>query len=107
METHYPNNTLPSSNSEGSPGFAKEATTSAHGVVDRVLDGTAEVVHRTVDKVADTAALPGAWLAKQGETWQAAREKAVSTSRRYVGEHPWRSVGVAFGLGLLLGRWVR
>lgn len=78
----------------------------AHTLVEdarALLEATREVAD---EKVAEARKHLAAALERGQETYAAIREKAITSARaadECVREHPYQSIGVAFGIGALVG----
>lgn len=102
-------------------GTAKDATSAAHGAVDRatasadeaarslqpVVEHASQFAHRAVDKVADVVSAPSAWLEKGSEKLRATQRDLAAQTHEYVVAHPWRCVVMAFATGVVVGRLAR
>lgn len=82
---------------------AQEAVSSVRPFIAR----TADSAHHTVDKVTDVVGPAADWFARQGEALAATSRTAEADARAYVVSHPWQAVGLAAGLGYLLGLLAR
>jgi len=80
-----------------------KAAAGAHGAVDRAT----QVAHQVLDKAAGVAAPTADWLSAKADAVLAAPEKLAEGGRTIVTNHPWKTLGVAFVVGLLIGRVMR
>lgn len=102
-------------------GALHKAATGAHYAVERManaadevarktipaIDRAAEYAHRTVDK-AVTGATPAAeWIEEQTDSFTAAQQKLVRSTRSYVTANPLVSLGMAIAAGFLVSRILR
>lgn len=84
-------------------GAADEAARKAIPAIDRA----AEYAHRTVDK-AVTGVTPAAeWIEGQADSFTAAQQKLVNSTRSYVTTNPLVSLGMAIAAGFLISHIVR
>jgi ElaB/YqjD/DUF883 family membrane-anchored ribosome-binding protein len=88
--------------------------TSAHQAVDRlanaappVIDRVASGAHHTVDNVARRLKPAGAWLEGSAQKLQRRKISAIAAGTNYVQEHPFKVIGGAIALGILLGQLTR
>jgi ElaB/YqjD/DUF883 family membrane-anchored ribosome-binding protein len=75
----------------------------AHGVAQQAID-------RADDLAARAKAAGSAAVSKITDTYQAAQTKAVRGARatdRAIRNKPYHSIGIAFGVGLLLGFFIK
>ncbi len=80
-----------------------EAARAAKDTIDRL----SKAAHKAVDKAGE-AALPAAeWVTERGGSLKVTGRKLMDDSCTYIGEHPMKSVGVAFGLGFILAKLMR
>jgi ElaB/YqjD/DUF883 family membrane-anchored ribosome-binding protein len=102
-----------------------KATAGTHGAVDRAANATAsaadeavrkakpaldratQIAHQVVDKAAGVAAPTADWLSAKADAVLAAPEKFAEGGRKIVNNHPWKTLGVALAVGLLVGRVLR
>ena len=102
-----------------------KAAVGAHGAVDRAanaaanaadeaarkakpaLDRAVRVAHQVVDKAAGVAAPTADWLSAKADAVLAASEKLAEGGRKFVTNHPWKTLGAAVAVGLLVGRVLR
>jgi ElaB/YqjD/DUF883 family membrane-anchored ribosome-binding protein len=105
-----------------SNGSMSKVTSGAHDVVDRaqsaasdaadeavrrakpVLDRAARAAHHAVDRAAGAATPAADWLSAQAEAVRTAPDRIAENGREAISNHPWKAVGIALALGLLLGR---
>jgi len=99
-------------------GRVSEAASSAHGAVDKAataantaakaitpaIDHAAALGHQTINKVENTVAPAERWVHEKTDALLAAPRNAMSDAREYIIAHPWKSVGAAVVVGILLGR---
>ena len=99
-----------------------KAAAGAHGVVDRAanaaanaadaasrmakpaIDRASVAAHQVVDKAAGVVAPTADWLGAKADVMLAAPEKIAASGRQMVTNHPWKTMGVALVIGLLVGR---
>jgi len=72
-----------------------------------VLERAAQTAHRAVDGAAGIAAPAAQWLDANAEAVRKAPERFVEGGREVVRSHPWKAIGGALALGLLIGRLLR
>lgn len=102
-----------------------KAATSAHGALDRAADAASETaenvarkvrpaidrvtekVHVAVDRAAGVAAPAADWLNAKADSMRKSPDKLLEGGRKLVTEHPWKALGAAVVLGLLLSRVLR
>jgi ElaB/YqjD/DUF883 family membrane-anchored ribosome-binding protein len=84
---------------------------SAHQTVDRLanaapplIDRAATGAHQTVDKVARQLKPAGAWIENRTQKLQQKRLAAVAASVNYIQDNPFKVIGGALALGILLGQ---
>jgi ElaB/YqjD/DUF883 family membrane-anchored ribosome-binding protein len=82
---------------------ADEAARKAKPAIDRAT----QIAHQVVDKAAGVAAPTAEWLSAKADAVLAAPEKLAEGGRTIVTNHPWKILGVAFVVGLLIGRVMR
>ena len=82
---------------------ADEAVRKAKPAIDRAT----QVAHQVVDKAASVATPTANWLSVKAEAVLAAPEKWAEGGRTIVTNHPWKTLGVAVVVGLLIGRILR
>src|SRR5262249_42193177 len=86
---------------------------STHDAASLVEDAQALLVataHLTEEKVAEARKRLAAAIDKGREAWEAVQEKAVAGAKatdEAIREHPYRALGLAFGLGAIVGFLVR
>ena len=71
------------------------------------LDRATQVAHFVVDKAAGVAAPAADWLGVKADAVLAAPGKLAAGGRQMVTNHPWKTLGVAVAVGLLVGRAFR
>jgi ElaB/YqjD/DUF883 family membrane-anchored ribosome-binding protein len=109
---------LKSSGNGKQPGTAASlvgrTATSAHQAVDRlagaappVIERVASGAHITVDRVARRLKPAGAWLEGGAQKLQQRKANAIAAGRNYAQEHPFKLIGGALVLGLLIGQLAR
>ena len=103
----------------GSP--LNRAAAGMNGAVDRVavaaadaadqvkpaIDRVATIAHQAVSKAASAAGPAADWISHQGESIEAARQKAVLAAADTVRANPWKTVGIAVLAGFVLSRYLR
>ena len=70
----------------------------------------AATAHVAEEKVVEARRRLTAAIEKGKEAWEAVQEKAVSGAKatdRAIREHPYQSIGIAFGVGVLIGFLIR
>jgi len=76
------------------------ASSSGQPVVDRMTAGA----HEAVDKVSSVASHAVETLGVKGDQINAAEQRLVASTRKYVQENPVTSVGIAVATGYILSR---
>lgn len=111
---------LPSS-SGAVDGAMNKVSSGAHAAVDSLavsadqamrkaqpaINQVAAMAHQAVDKVAGVAAPTADWLAEQGESLKAGKNKLMDSTCSYVSENPFKAVGFAMLAGFLISRMMR
>jgi ElaB/YqjD/DUF883 family membrane-anchored ribosome-binding protein len=99
---------------ERSSTTAERRSSQAHHAIDAAaarvapaIDRVARAAHETVDKVAQAAVPAADWLNESADQLRLQREQWMENSRGYIRERPLLTVGVALGVGYLLGRLLR
>jgi ElaB/YqjD/DUF883 family membrane-anchored ribosome-binding protein len=82
---------------------ADEAVRKAMPAIERAT----QVAHHAVDKAAGVAAPTADWLSVKAEAVLAAPKKWAESGRTIVTSHPWKTLGLAAVVGLLIGRILR
>lgn len=109
-----------SSTASAADGVVNKAAMGAHSVVDKALgaadeaarkakpamDRVAGMAHQAVDKAAGAVAPAAEWLDEHGQDLKATQERLINAGCDYVKANPWKSVGAAVVVGVLLGRIV-
>ncbi len=103
-------------------GSMNKVTTGAHDAVDRAanavsdaadeavrkakpaLDRATRAAHHAVDRAAGAAAPTADWLSAKADAVRTAPDRIAENGREAISNHPWKAVGIALALGLLLGR---
>lgn len=102
-------------------GVLGKASSGAHAAVDSIagsadeamrkaqpaIHQAAAMAHQAVDKVAGVAAPTAEWLADQGESLNATKNKLMDGACTYVSAHPFKSVAAAVVAGFLISRMMR
>lgn len=122
MKTIVPPNVPPAADQTGTGATVlNKAAENAREIVDKVaaaaqdaarvatpaIERAAEVAHKVVDSAVTKAAPAAKWLDQHADELNAAQEKLLNDTRKYIAENPLKSVGIAFAVGLLLARIVR
>lgn len=81
-------------------GAGNASVQAAHSGIDRA----ASSAHQTVDRVAGAALSTKDRLLATGEQWYAQSQRGVEYTREHVRSHPLLAIGVAVGIGLIVGR---
>ncbi len=91
-----------------------QAATQAHSAVNKAaeqakpaIDRAAQYAHQAVDKAADVAGPTVDWVGDKAESLRVTQKKVLDDTCNYVSANPWKAVGIAAVLGLLLGRIAR
>ncbi|MGD2118001.1 MAG: hypothetical protein PVG66_06565 [Chromatiales bacterium] len=90
-------------NSKESTQYSERATAAAHDVVDRVGEKAAHVEER-IHEAADAAQRKAGDARHRAEDFS---EEAMATTRGYVNQHPFASLAMAFGAGIVLSALFR
>ena len=91
----------------------KKNNAQTHAVGDLVEDAQAlltATAHMTEEKVAEARKRLTAAIDRGREAWETVQERAVAGAKatdEAIREHPYRALGVAFGLGALIGFLIR
>lgn len=115
------NTQFPTGNGAAGDTVVSRTAASAHGAVDKVagaaddaarkvmpaIDRIADAAHQSVDRVAGAAAPTAAWLSEQANRLDARQRTLAADTSRYVSAHPWKSLGFALAMGLVIGRLMR
>ncbi len=72
-----------------------------------VIDRTAAQVHHAVDSSAKVAEQAADWLATKAKTLELRQKNLTDDACKFVSAHPVKSMLLAIGTGLLLGRFFR
>ena len=102
-------------------GALHKAATGAHYAVERVasaadeaarkaipaIDRAAEYAHRTVDKTVTGVTPAAEWIEEQTDSFSAAQQKLINSTRSYVTANPLVSLGMALAAGVLISHIVR
>ena len=74
---------------------------------ERLLEHSASLAGEQADElraqIKDSLFKARETLAETRETWQARSQDAVANTEEYVQTNPWQSVGIAAGVGFLIG----
>jgi len=93
----------------------------ADTAIDRAADTATDVVekaramteriaasaHAAVDKAASAAGPAVEWSVKQGSNIRRQQQRATETTVTYITENPLKSIGICFGVGVVVGLLVR
>lgn len=71
------------------------------------LDRATQAAHNIVDRAAGVAAPTADWLSEKADAVKAAPDRLADGGREIVMNHPWKALGTALAIGLLLGRVLR
>jgi ElaB/YqjD/DUF883 family membrane-anchored ribosome-binding protein len=71
------------------------------------IDRVATLAHQAVSKAASVAGPAADWINQQGESLDAARQKAIQSAGETVRANPWKTVGIAVLAGFVLSRYLR
>lgn len=106
-------------------GTVTKAAASVHDVVDRaanaagnaadeaarrtkpVLDRAATAAHQAVDKAAAAATPTAEWISAKADAVRAAPDRLAEGGRELMNNHPWKALGAAVVLGLIVARLMR
>ena len=88
-------------------GAAADAAEAAARRAAPVIDRATEVAHRAVDRAAGIATPAADWVSMKTDVLREAPQRLARESREMVVNHPWKAVGAAVLLGLLVGRILR
>jgi ElaB/YqjD/DUF883 family membrane-anchored ribosome-binding protein len=86
---------------------AHQAVDKAAGTAKPTIDRAAQLAHQAVDRAANAAVPAADWLGDKSEQLRNTQKKMLDDTCNYVSANPLRSVGIAAGIGFLLGRLVR
>ncbi len=87
-----------------------EFTESAGNLVEDAQELLVATAHVAEEKVVEARKRLAAAIEKGKDAWQAVQETAVSSAKatdQAIREHPYHSMGIAFGVGMLLGFLIR
>jgi ElaB/YqjD/DUF883 family membrane-anchored ribosome-binding protein len=94
-----------------SASLVARTASSAHQTVDRLasaapplIDRAAAGAHQTVENVARRLKPAGAWIEDSTQKLQQRKLDAVAAGRSYIQDNPFKVVGGALALGLLIGQ---
>jgi ElaB/YqjD/DUF883 family membrane-anchored ribosome-binding protein len=85
---------------------SSEFTESAENLVEDAQDLLAATAHVAEEKVVAARKRLAAAIEKGKDAWHAVQNTAVTGAKatdRAIREHPYQSIGIAFGVGILLG----
>jgi ElaB/YqjD/DUF883 family membrane-anchored ribosome-binding protein len=88
-------------------GAATGAAETAARKAGPAIDRAAEVAHRAVDKAAGIATPAADWVSTKTDVLREAPQRLAREGREIVVNNPWKAVGAAVLLGLLVGRILR
>lgn len=94
----------------GMNGAVDRLALAADGAADQIkpaIDRVATLAHQAVSKAASVAGPAADWISHQGESLDAARQKAIQTAGDTVRANPWKTVGIAVLAGFVLSRYLR
>jgi len=82
---------------------ATDVVEKARAMTDRI----AASAHAAVDKAASAAGPAVEWSVKQGSNLRRQQQRATETTVTYISENPLKSIGICFGVGVVVGLLVR
>ena len=90
--------------------MASELAEPAEKLVEDAQELLAATAHVAEEKVIEARKRLTAAIEKGKDAWRAVQASAVSSAKetdRVIHDHPYHSIGIAFGVGILLGFLVR
>ena len=91
----------------GAHSAVDRAADNATGTVKPAIDRAAQIAHSAVNKAAAVAAPTADWVRHQSDSLLATQQKISTDAAKYVGAHPWRSLGFALAAGFVISRFMR
>ena len=96
------------------------AAVGIHGAVDKLarvaddaasnvkpgIDHAASLAHDAVNRVADVARPTAEWMREHGDSMTATRLRMTAEAGKYVTANPFKSIGIALLVGLLMSRLI-
>ena len=70
----------------------------------KTIDKASNSAHEAFDKIANATGHAAEALGEKGEQLKNAEQQLLKNCRSYIGDNPITSVGIAAGVGFLLGR---
>ncbi len=83
------------------------AADGAAAQISPAIERAATIAHQAVAKAASVAGPAADWISHQGESLDAARQKAIQSAGDTVRANPWKTVGIAVLAGFVLSRYLR
>ena len=83
-----------------------KVASAAHDVVDRLTDAAESAAHKSVNTVSNAAGATMDWASDKTAHVQEAGEKLAGETRAYISAEPWKSLGIALVVGILIGKIV-
>jgi ElaB/YqjD/DUF883 family membrane-anchored ribosome-binding protein len=93
------------SDSGPTPTVSRALNTAASGAHD-ALGKVGEAAHAAIDKVVEATAPAAAWLGEKELAVRNAPQQLSQSTSEYLAAHPLKSLGIAFVIGVLVGRIV-
>ncbi len=90
--------------------IASELAEPAENLIEDAQELLAATAHVAEEKVIEARKRLAAAIGKGKDAWRAVQNKAVSGAKatdRVIRDHPYHSIGIALGVGILLGFLVR
>lgn len=95
-----------------------EVAASAHGAVEKMatkagdavlsampaIGRAADLGHQAVDKVQGAVKPAEQWISEKADALRTVPKEAADSARQYIVDNPWKSVGAAALVGLLVGQ---
>jgi ElaB/YqjD/DUF883 family membrane-anchored ribosome-binding protein len=86
--------------------FAHTLIGDAHAVIDSTANAAATGAHHAVDDAVDSATTATKRLQKVANRFAVKRDKAMAGARKHVGRRPFKALGTALVVGLLISRLI-
>jgi len=96
--------------SDKAAGGIDRLSSGAHQAVDKAaagIDRLSSGAHQAVDKVAQAASTAAQQIGQRGSELRATQKQWTESAQEYVRRHPMATIGIAFGVGLLLSLFGR